>query len=83
MRKALLYALAVPTEGNWTVLLGWQKPSGGPLHKVGRSSGEIELPKQAFSVIPISDVFERVNKAMAGLLGKQRRSDVGYSRNQP
>jgi hypothetical protein len=77
-----LYALIVPTDGNWAVLLASQKPWGGALHRLGRSSGEIELPKQAFSVIPISDVLERVSKAVASLLGKQRRSDVGYSRNQ-
>src|SRR6516225_1086872 len=38
-----LYGVLVPTEGNWAVLLASQKPSGGPLHKVGKS-GEIELP---------------------------------------
>jgi hypothetical protein len=62
-----LFALLVPTEGNWLVLLGWQKTLGGPLHKVGRS-GEIEFPKQAFMVLPFSDLFDRVSEAMAGLL---------------
>jgi hypothetical protein len=63
-----LYALVVPTEGKWTVLIAWQGPSGGPLHKVGRS-GEIELPNQTFAVLPVSDVLDRVSDAIAGLLG--------------
>jgi hypothetical protein len=63
-----LFALLVPSDDKWTVLMAWQGPSGGPLHRVGRS-GEIELPRQAFSVLPISDLFDRVNKAVAGLLG--------------
>jgi hypothetical protein len=66
------YGVLVPTEGRWAVLLGWQGPSGGPLQKVGRS-GEIEFPKQAFAVLPISDVLDRVNKTVAGLLSRMAR----------
>jgi len=29
----------------------------GPLYKVGRQSIEVELPKHAFAVIPISDIL--------------------------
>jgi hypothetical protein len=57
----------LPTEGNWSVLLGWRKSSGGPLQKF-KTSGEIEFPKKAFVVLPISDVLERVSKAVTGLL---------------
>jgi hypothetical protein len=63
-----LYGVLMPSDAKWTVLMAWQGPSGGPLYKLGKS-GEIDLPKQAFSVLPISDVFERVNKAVAILLG--------------
>ena len=62
------YGVLVPSDAKWTVLMAWQGRSGGPLYKLGKS-GEIDLPKQAFSVLPISDVFERVNKAVAILLG--------------
>jgi hypothetical protein len=42
-----------------------KKISGGPLYKLEKSMGrklieEINLPKQAFAVIPISNVFDRV-----------------------
>jgi hypothetical protein len=45
------------------VALCSQKNSKGPLYKFGKvkSTEEMELPKQAFAVIPISDVFERVS----------------------
>jgi hypothetical protein len=76
-----LYGVLVPSDAKWTVLMAWQQLSGGPLHKVGRS-GEIEFPTQGFAVLPISDILERISKVVAGLLGKQRTSDVGYSRNQ-
>jgi hypothetical protein len=65
------YGVLLPTEGNWSVLLGWRESSGGPLQKFKTSgtSGEIEFPKKAFVVLPISDVLDRVSKAVAGLLG--------------
>jgi hypothetical protein len=59
----------VPKDGKWIVLLCWQKISGGPVHKIGRSAGEIELPKRAFAVIPISDVFAGVGNKIAELVG--------------
>jgi hypothetical protein len=64
-----LYALVLPSKGKWNVMLCWQKIWGGPLHKIGRSAGEIELPKRAFAVIPISDVFAGVGNKIAELVG--------------
>jgi hypothetical protein len=63
-----IYAVLVPSDGEWLVLLCWQKLSGGPLCKFGRrtqSIQEIELPKQAFAIIPISDVFDRVTAKLS------------------
>jgi hypothetical protein len=68
-----VYAIVVPSKDGWTVELCSRKAAGGPLYGRGKSTGtksvEIELPKQAFAVIPISDVFERVSSKIAGLLG--------------
>jgi hypothetical protein len=65
-----VYAVVVPTKGKWTAALCSQRTSGGPLYQ-GAGSGrvQIELPKQAFAVIPISDVFERVSRKTSSLLG--------------
>jgi hypothetical protein len=68
-----LYAVLAPREGKWTVLLCWQKISGGALYKIGRSAGEIELPKRAFAVIPISDLFETVTRKFGECLGWERK----------
>jgi hypothetical protein len=68
-----VYAVVVPSKDRWTVELCSRKAAGGLLYRLGKSTGtksvEIELPKQAFAVIPISDVFERVSGKIAGLLG--------------
>jgi hypothetical protein len=48
--------------------LCWQKLSGGPLRKFGRRTQtiqEMEFPKQAFAMIPISDVFDRVTTKLS------------------
>jgi hypothetical protein len=65
-----VYAVVVPTKGKWTAALCSQGSSGGPLYQ-GAGSGrvQIELPKHAFAVIPISDVFEYVSRKMLALLG--------------
>jgi hypothetical protein len=45
------------------VLPCWQKLSGGPLYKLGRSTPkpeEIKLPAQAFAVLPVSDILARI-----------------------
>ena len=64
-----VYAVVVPTEDKWTAVLRSQGTSVGPLYKVGRQSIEVELPKHAFTVIPISDIFEYVSRKMSALLG--------------
>jgi hypothetical protein len=53
-----------PRDGKWTALLCWQKISG-PLYKIGKSAIEIELPKQAFAMLPISELVTRVAKNLA------------------
>jgi hypothetical protein len=68
-----IYAVLVPSYEGWTVLLCWQKPSGGALYKFGKSTAsksndEFQLPERAFAVIPISSVFARVTKRLMGLL---------------
>ena len=64
--------MLVPRDGKWMVLLCWQKIAGGALYKIGRSAGEIELPKQAFAVIPISDAFARISEKLSKLLDDGR-----------
>ena len=68
-----VYAVVLPGNGNWTVALCSQKVSGGPLYKLEKSMGgkpieEMDFPKRAFAVIPVSDVFERVNGNLSELL---------------
>jgi hypothetical protein len=65
-----LYAVVLPITGKWTAALWSRKVSGGPLYQ-GAGSGrvQIELPKHAFAVVPISDVFERVSRKTSSLLG--------------
>jgi hypothetical protein len=69
-----VYALLWPSNDKWNVILGSQKISGGPLYKFGKSKSteEMELPRQAFAVIPISDVFERVGNKLSELLGEAK-----------
>jgi hypothetical protein len=65
-----LYAVVLPTKGKWTAALCSQRISGGPLHQgAGSARVQMELPKHAFAVIPISDIFEYVSRKMSGLLG--------------
>jgi hypothetical protein len=65
-----VYAVLWPSNDKWGVVLCSQKLSGGPLYKFGRSKSieEMDFPKQAFAVIPISDVFERVSSKLSELL---------------
>jgi hypothetical protein len=70
-----IYAVLVPSDEEWTGLLCWQKPSGGPLYKLAKSSrsqpnDEFQLPEQAIVVIPISSVFAHATKRLMGLLGE-------------
>jgi hypothetical protein len=67
-----VYAVMWPSNDKWNVALCSQKISGEPLYKFGKSKsiGEMELPKQAFAMIPISDIFERVSSKLSELLGE-------------
>jgi hypothetical protein len=69
-----VYALLWPSNDKWIVALCSQKMSGGSLYKFGKSKSteEMELPKQAFAVIPISEVFERVNSKLSELLDEAK-----------
>jgi hypothetical protein len=69
-----LYAVLVPSNDKWIVALCSQKISGGPLYKFGKSKSaeEMELPKQTFAMIPISDVFDRVSGKLSELLGETK-----------
>ena len=63
-----------PSDDKWMVAVCWQKSSGGPLYKFGKSKSaeEMELPKQTFAMIPISDVFDRVSGKLSELLGETK-----------
>jgi hypothetical protein len=65
-----IYAVVSPSDDKWTVALCSQKISGGSLHKLGKSKSndEVNLPKQAFAVIPISEVLDRASKKLSELL---------------
>jgi hypothetical protein len=67
-----VYAVLWPSNDKWIVALCSQKLSGGPLYKFGKSQStdEMDFPKQAFAVIPISDVFDRVRSKLSELLGE-------------
>ena len=65
-----VYAVVEPAKGTWTVTLCSQRKSGGALYQgTGSARVQMELAKQAFAVIPISDVFERVSRKTSALLG--------------
>jgi hypothetical protein len=70
------YAVVLPGNGNRTVALCSQKISGGPLYKLeksmggGKSTEEMDFPKRAFAVVPVSDVFECVSSKLSELLGE-------------
>ena len=64
-----VYAVLVASNNKWTVALCSQKISGGPLYRFGKSKSteEMELPKRAFAVIPISDIMERISSKLSEL----------------
>jgi hypothetical protein len=71
------YAERVPSNEKWIVALCSQKVSGLPLYKLEKSMGrksieEMALPKKAFAVIPISDIFDRITKKLSELLGEMK-----------
>jgi hypothetical protein len=67
-----IYAIVVPSKDGWTVELCLRKASGGPLYRwarTGSKSVDVELPRQAFAVLPISDVFDRISHKLFEILG--------------
>jgi hypothetical protein len=69
------YAVVFPSKDKWTVLLCLQKPTGGLLYKFGKSIGaksieEMDLPKQAVALIPISAIFDRINCKLSQMLAR-------------
>jgi hypothetical protein len=71
-----IYAVISPSGNSWTASLCWQSLSGGPLYRkrpTPRSFEEMELPKRAFAVIPMSDVFADVTNKLLKLLGDTKR----------
>jgi hypothetical protein len=69
-----VYAMLWPRHHEWTVALCSQKISGGPFYKFGKSKSiqEMDFPKQAFAVIPISHVFDRISGKLSELLGETK-----------
>jgi hypothetical protein len=70
-----IYALVLPSKDKWMVVLCFQKVSGGPLYEFGKSTGTMsregmDLPRQAFAVIPISEVLDRASKKLSELLAR-------------
>jgi hypothetical protein len=67
-----IYAVMLPTDAKWTAFLCWQKISGGPLYRLSKSSTskaeEIELPKQALAMLPLSEVVTSVTKKLEELM---------------
>jgi hypothetical protein len=68
-----LYAIVFPKNGPWAARLCSQNKTGGPLYKFGKALGtkseeEMEWPKQAFAVVPISEVLNRVDSNLSELL---------------
>src|SRR5262249_4540603 len=80
-----IYAVLEPRDGKWTALLCWQKISGGPLYKIGKSSTskpeEIELPMQAFAMLSISELVTRVAKNLADLLNEKTKRPAKTARS--
>jgi hypothetical protein len=65
-----VYAVVVPSKDKWMAVLRSQGPSMGPLYQgIGSGRVQMDLPKQPFAGIPISDIFERVSRKMSALLG--------------
>ena len=67
-----LYAVISPSHnGKLTVTLCTQQKSGGSLYKYkagAKSTAEIDLPQQAFAVLPISAALDSANSRMSELL---------------
>jgi hypothetical protein len=83
-----IYAVMSPSNEKWNVALCSPKISGGPLYKFGKSIGsksieEMDLPKQAFAVMPISEAFDRVTNKLDKVLGKLKIHGAKENDNKP
>ncbi len=72
-----VYGAIWPHAEGWKVSVWWQHYSGGPLYRMKKRSStkvseEAELPKQAFAVVPMSDVFEDVSAKLAIVTDRER-----------
>ena len=80
-----IYAVILPSGAGWTVSVCWQNLSGGPLYRKGKrlSSNveEMELPKRAFAVIPMSDVFADVTNKLQKFLSDTKKSRTKDARS--
>jgi hypothetical protein len=81
-----IYAVVVPNGDGWTASVCWQSLSGGPLYRIGKrltskSPEEMELPKRAFAVIPMSDVFADVTNNLLKFLGDTKRHKTKDARS--
>jgi hypothetical protein len=69
-KPSRLFAILSLSGEKWSALIGLQNVLGGPLHKTVKSSGEIDMPKQAFAELPITDLLGRVTTKLENLLGR-------------
>ena len=67
-----LYAMLLPAATKWKVQLCLQLSSAGGLKKI-ESSETMELPKQAFAVLPISEVFEHVTMKLTQIFERSNK----------
>jgi hypothetical protein len=69
-----IYGVVLPDKDKWVVALCWQKGSGGPLYKFGKtvgpkSSEPFDLPDRTFAMLPISNIFDRIGAGLSKLVG--------------
>jgi hypothetical protein len=70
-----VYGVILPSNDKWRAVLCAQKVSGGPLYKLGKSTGsksivEVDLPQQAFAMVPISGILGHINTKLSELLDR-------------
>jgi hypothetical protein len=81
-----IFAVVSPSGDSWTASVCWQSRSGGPLYRMGKrltskSFEEMELPKRAYAVIPMSDVFTDVTNKLMKLVGDTKRHKTKDARS--
>lgn len=69
-----IYAALVPNNRKSPTISWWQKRSGGVLRQLSSGSDAVglDLPRQAFAVIPISDAVGEVKKRLARLVDEDK-----------